>query len=82
MVQMYYTLGQKQKADDLALKMSVELLQSAAFYVQYYEWGKTECEDCLSYLYYLSDVVRAAGNTELADVLDAQIKDVYGFTED
>ena len=31
---------------------------------------------------YLSDVVRAAGNTELADVLDAQIKDVYGFTED
>ena len=82
MVQMYYALGQKQKADELALKMSTELLGSAAFYVQYYEWAKTECEDCLSYLYYLGDVVRAGGNTGLADALDAQINEVFGFTGD
>ena len=81
MIQSYYAVGQKEKADDLALRMSVELLQSAAFYVQYYDWAKTECEDCLSYLYLLSDVVRAGGNAELAGVIDKQIEDVFGFTD-
>ena len=59
----------------------MELLQSAAFYVEYYDWAKTECEDCLSYLYLLSDVVRAGGNAELAGVIDKQIEDVFGFTD-
>ena len=69
MVEDYYNLGEYEKARDLGSRMAADLLESSRFYLEFYEFGKSEFELCGSYIYYLGDVMKAAGDTELADKL-------------
>jgi len=67
MVSLYYALGQTEKARNLAIDLFNELLVSSRFYIEFYDYAKSDFELCGNYVYYLEDVVRSAGDKDLAD---------------
>ena len=69
LIEDYYRLGQPDKARQLATQMGSELLQSAKFYIEFYDWARDEFELVGQYIYFLADVMKQAGDTELAKTL-------------
>ena len=69
LIEDYYRLGQPDKARQLATQMGSELLQSAKFYIEFYEWARDEFEMVGQYIYFLADVMKQAGDTDLAKTL-------------
>ena len=65
----YYRLGQPEKARDLAMRMGGELLSSAKFYIEFYEWAREEFELVGQHIYFLSDTMKQGGDDELAKAL-------------
>ena len=66
----YYLLGAKDKARDLALKMSALLLESARFWLEFYDFADDEFDVTGKYIYFLADEMRRGGDDELADKLE------------
>ncbi|MBO4340676.1 MAG: hypothetical protein J5835_04530, partial [Bacteroidales bacterium] len=66
-VETYYKLGEKEKARELGTRMAADLLTSARFYLEFFEFGKSEFDLCANYIYYLADVMEDAGDKETAD---------------
>ena len=66
MVSMYYRLGQPEKARNLAVNLFNSLLESARFYLEFYEFAQDEFEICGQYIYFLQDEVRNGGDEDLA----------------
>ncbi|MBP5572445.1 MAG: DUF2723 domain-containing protein [Bacteroidales bacterium] len=77
-ISQYYKYGQKEKADALAEKLAGEMLETALFYYDFYDWAKDDFETSLQYLYYLEDEVKKGGNAELAVWIDTGIKAILG----
>ena len=69
LVEHYYKLGQPDKARRLAAQMGAELLESARFYIEFYDWAKDEFELVGQYIYFLADVMKQGGDAELAKKL-------------
>ena len=65
MVDLYYQLGEKEKARELGTSLSLQLLESAKFFLEFYSYGKSEFEDCANYLAFLADAFRTGGDEEL-----------------
>ena len=69
MVEAYYDLGEVNKARELGALMAADLLESTRFYLEFFEFGKNEFDMCGSYVYFLADVFKDTGDTDLADKL-------------
>ena len=66
MISQYYRLGELEKARSLAVDLFNELIVSARFYMEYYDYAQSEFELCGQYVYYLQDILDTAGDKELA----------------
>ena len=66
LVEDYYKLGQSDKARALAARLGADLLESAKFYIEYYEWAKDEFELVGQYIYFLAEVMKDGGDNEMA----------------
>ena len=69
LIEYYYKLGQPDKARQLATQMGVELLSSAKFYIEFYDWAQEEFELVGQYIYFLADVMKDGGDAELGKKL-------------
>ena len=69
MVESYYKLGQMDRAREVGALLAADLLETARFYLEFYEYGKHEFDLCGSYIYYLADVMKAGGDKDVADKL-------------
>lgn len=49
--------------------MGLELLSSAKFYIEFYDWAKDEFELVGQYIYFLADVMKENGDGELGKKL-------------
>ena len=78
-VDAYYQLGETDKARNLAASLAAELLESAAFYIDFYEFGKEEFDMCGSFIYYLADIVSDAGDDALADKMTAGLSQIVDW---
>ena len=67
MVELYYKLGEPDKARELAIDLYNNLLVSSRFYLEFYDYAQSDFELCGQYVYYLQDIVNSAGDKELAD---------------
>jgi tetratricopeptide (TPR) repeat protein len=85
MVDMYYKLGEPDKARDLAVELFNSLLVSSRFYLEFYDYAQADFELCGQYVYYLQDIVKSAGDRDLADRIgknfEALMDYVSGDTE-
>ena len=77
MVDLYYRLGATEKATDLAERFAEGLLSSVSFYLEFYDFAKSDFEDGCQYVYYLADVMRSGGATEQADALEQRLEDIW-----
>ena len=78
----YYKLGQTDKARDLGSRLGAELLITARFYLEYYEWDKDSFEVAGNLIYYLSDVFEGHGDTELSEKLTGTFQQMVGMVAD
>ena len=62
MADQYYKLGQPEKARELAVAFGDELMQSIMFYMQFYEYARSDFETSVNYLYFLVDFNHALRN--------------------
>ena len=69
MVDLYYQLGEREKARDLGIELANELIVSARFYLEFYEFAVDEFELCGNYIYYLADTFKINGDEGLSDKL-------------
>ncbi len=76
MVEQYYKLGEPAKAQALANGMGEELLDAAKFYLEYYDYAKSDFELCANYLYFLSDALKEGGDAELGEKLTKSLTDI------
>ena len=66
MVDQYYRLGQRDKARDLGIALANELITTARFYLEFYEYAVDEFELCGNYVYYLADTFKVNGDEGLS----------------
>lgn len=66
----YYRLGQPDKARRLGAKLGSELLVTAKFYLEFYDWAKDQFELAGNYLYLLTDALKSGGDKEMAETIE------------
>lgn len=66
MVEAYYLAGAAQKASDLGARLTDSILDSAAFFLNHYEYGKRHFDTCYNILAYLSALADEYGDSSLA----------------
>ncbi len=73
MVSQYLTLGEREKGRDLAVRLSNELMVSARFYLEFYDFARHDFEVVGQYIYILSDELRSHGEEELAKEIEGRL---------
>ncbi len=74
MIKDYYTLGKPEKARALARELTGELVESIRFYLDFYPMCKSDFEyNCNLINYMTNDVIRRAGDKELADEIEKSL---------
>ncbi len=76
MVNQYYALGLADKAREIAKALGDELLTTAAFYLEFYDWGRNEFELAGNYIYLLSDSLKNGGDEALGKELTDKFVDI------
>ena len=79
MITDYYLLGEVDKARDLALSLFNGLIETAGFYLEFYEYSKSDFELCGNYIYYLQDALTRAGDKELAQKMDSNFNALLDY---
>ena len=79
MVTDYYVLGETEKARNLALEIFNGLIESAGFYLEFYDYAKSDFELCGNYIYYLQDALTRAGDKELAQKMDSNFNALLNY---
>ena len=73
MVSQYLTLGEREKGRDLAVRLSNELMVSARFYLEFYDFARHDFEVVGQYIYILADELRSHGEEELAKEIEGRL---------
>ena len=76
LVDAYLSAGEKEKAAGLAERFTDKMLESVNFYIQYYDFAKSEFEDSCSILYYMSDTLERYGLKEEAKTIEQRLTDL------
>ncbi len=73
MVELYYQLGCKEKAQLLGGEMGVKLLEEARFCIEYYKVSHSNFELAANFIYILADIMNNGGDKELANNLTSAL---------
>ena len=74
MVENYYYLGAADKARKLGLKLADDLLASARFYLEFYDFASSSFESVHRCTLYLADVFKQYGDQDLAEKLMSSLE--------
>ena len=74
MVNLYYILGQREKASDLASRFTDKMLQSLNFYMDFYSFAKEDFDRARQYLYMVQDIADDNKDTALSEKVTAGFK--------
>ena len=73
MVDDYYKLGEVEKARELGSMIGEELMKTARFFLEFYEYSSSDFEMVGNYIYYLADVFEEGGDVELSEALTGSL---------
>ena len=82
MVEVYYETGANEKALDLASRFADELMVSAAFFLNNYDYAKKEFDTCYTTLSYLADLADHYGDKEFAGLVRANFNALLDLPEE
>ena len=69
LIENYYYLGAQDKAHELAVKMTDDLMEAACYYIKWGSLGMSEFEQAGRVLLYIADVCKQYGDTDLSESL-------------
>ena len=78
MIESYYKAGAPEKARELAGKFAGQILPSAAFFLNHYDFARQNFEHCYNYIGILADVVEHYGDEQLAEAIRSSYNDIIG----
>ena len=81
LIENYYYLGAKDKALDLTIRFTDQLLDCARFYVKWGSLGMSEFESAARVLLYVADVCKQYGDKEFGDNLETTLSDLIHAEE-
>lgn len=81
MIDVYLKTGAKDKAFSLMEKFMDELTVSMSFYIENYDYSKSEFEMCCNYLYFLADTLKQDGEKDKAAELMKRLEDLISVDE-
>ncbi len=76
MVTDYFAVGQPEKAKALGKQLGEELLKTADFYLDFYDYDSTDFETACQFLYYLIDELEKGGDKEVSGALKSGLVNV------
>lgn len=77
LIEQYYIAGAPEKAGELALEFTQQLLKSISYFGRRYDVAKDEFETAAMYLYYVTDdILTKHGAKDLADFIQQQADEV------
>ena len=79
-ISMYYDLGQADKAREIAGRFADELMDSADFFLSFYNYRESDFESVFTYLQNLQYVYAASGDNDLADELNTRLTNLIDPT--
>ena len=78
----YYKLGEVEKARSLSAQLADDLLTTAKFYLEFFEFAQDDFELCGNYILYLADEMARQGDKELADKLSSVFSKMVDIASD
>ncbi len=78
MIESYYKAAAPEKARELAGKFAGQILPSAAFFLNHYDFARQNFEHCYNYIGILADVVEHYGDEQLAEDIRNSYNDIIG----
>ena len=76
MVALYYDAGAPEKGLDLAKRFVDELLVSAKFYMEFYDYARSNFEETCHYIFYVADILKQNGDTEEGEAMEKSLDDL------
>ena len=75
-IENYYYLGEREKAQDLLFRLGNELLETVSFYKEWGNLGKSEFETATRVLLYLGELAKQYGDQDVATAISAELSDM------
>ena len=76
MIALYYDAGAPEKGHALAQRFVDELLVSARFYMEFYDYAKSNFEETCHYIFYVADILKQNGDTEGGEAMEKALDDL------
>ena len=76
MIALYYDAGAPEKGLDLAKRFVDELLVSAKFYMEFYDYARSNFEETCHYIFYVVDILKQNGDTEEGEAMEKSLDDL------
>ena len=76
MIALYYDAGAPEKGLDLAKRFVDELLVSAKFYMEFYDYARSNFEETCHYIFYVADILKQNGDTEEGEAMEKSLDDL------
>ena len=75
----FYKLGNSNRGREITAQLAADLLISARFYLEFYDYAQDTFETCGSYIYFLADVLDRNGEEELSKRLTDTFRQMMEF---
>ena len=72
----YFKIGDAESARALGAELGAQLLVSARFFLEYYDYDRDNFELAANYILYLGDALRSGGEKEMADTIENALEDL------
>ena len=79
MVALYYDAGAPDKGLALAQRFADELLVSAKFYMEFYDYARSNFEETCHYIFYVADILKQNGDNEEAEAMEKSLDDLVSI---
>ena len=79
MIALYYDAGAPDKGLALAQRFADELLVSAKFYMEFYDYARSNFEATCHYIFYVADILKQNGDNEEAEAMEKSLDDLVSI---
>ena len=79
MIALYYGAGAPDKGLALAQRFADELLVSAKFYMEFYDYARSNFEETCHYIFYVADILKQNGDNEEAEAMEKSLDDLVSI---
>ena len=79
MIALYYDAGAPDKGLALAQRFADELLVSAKFYMEFYDYARSNFEETCHYIFYVAGILKQNGDNEEAEAMEKSLDDLVSI---